>query len=268
VLVSAARVAVGRIRGGRFTPERTALWDALAPPIPVPTREPLAAAAVTLGSIAVGSTDRGAVRLTGNLAVEAPLAGLPVWGGDDVVCLMPEPSAGAFDGAPVECSIRRDPRPRMAVPAPRFDAFGSAVIADEAGNARPVVAVREPSGRMRLKSGDALGIPDGTFGAQLAVGDLDQDGIPEVVTSADLPPPAIQAPHADDAVDVASWTPGTSELHPRLHLPAPDGVRALAVCPPEDHAQPALIAVVGSEIWIVRAAIGAAPGGDARKAGP
>lgn len=254
VLVSPARVALGRIRGGRFVPERTAGWDGLGPASAVPMRDPLGAAAVAPGAIAVGSTDRGGVRLHADLSMDAPLLGLPVWGGDGVVCLMPEASAGAFDGAPVECSLRREPRPAMAVPAPRFDAFSAMVVADATGVAHTIVVVREPSGRLRLKSGDALGVPDGAFGAQLAVGDLDQDGVPDVATSMDLPVAGAAAGKPDDAIDIATWTPGEPELRGRVHLAAPGGVRALAMCPPEEHGEPTLIAVVGGEVWLVRAA--------------
>ncbi len=262
VLVSMTRVALGHVRAGRFVAERTAAWSALAPEAPVPMREPIAEVVAATGVVAVGTTDHGGFRLTPALAVDAPLIGLPVWGGEDVVCLRPEPSAGAFDGAPVECSLRGEARPKMAVPAPRFDAFGAALIADALGNARAVVAVREPSGRLRIKSGEALGMADGTFGAQLAVGDLDQDGVPEIATSTDSlgGPPAARP---DDAIDVATWTPGSppsgSDLRGRLHLAAPGGVRALAVCPPGDHGEPALVAVVGGEVWIVRAGIAGAP---------
>jgi hypothetical protein len=285
VLVSATRVVLGRVRDGRFVAERTAAWSALAPAVPVPMREPLAEAVVAPGAVAVGSTARGGVRLTPALDLDAPLAGLPVWGGDDVVCLRPEPSAGAFDGAPVECSLRGEARPRMAVPAPRFDAFGAALVADAHGGTRAVVAVREPSGRLRLKAGEALALPEGTYGAQLAVGDLDQDGLAEIATSADVPAGSPQA-RADDAIDIATWSPGSlagvagvqaapgaasgpgalgvaapagPELRGRLHLAAPGGVHALAMCPPGDHGVPGLAAVVGGEVWIVRAGITAAP---------
>ena len=33
------------------------------------------------------------------------------------------------------------------------------------------------------------------------------------------------------------------------------GLSALAACPPEEHGEPALVAVVGNELWIVRAGI-------------
>ncbi len=49
VLVSAARVAIGKIRGGRFEPERSAAWDAIGPTVPVRMREPIAEAAIAAG---------------------------------------------------------------------------------------------------------------------------------------------------------------------------------------------------------------------------
>jgi hypothetical protein len=73
------------------------------------------------------------------------------------------------------------------------------------------------------------------------VGDLDQDGFPEVVTTTDA---------AEDAIVVATLKNG--ELRPRLRLPAPLGVRSLAICGAEEKGVPALIAVVGGEVWVVR----------------
>jgi hypothetical protein len=245
VLVSRDRVAMGRVREGRFLPEKTALWSTLSSRAPVPMREPLAGAVFGAGSVAVGSTDRESLSLTPNLSAQAPLRGIPAWGGEGVVCLMSEPSAGAFDGAPFDCAVARDYKPKMAVPSPRFDAFAADIIADVQGNARAVVAVHEPSGRLKLKMGDAPPLtPEGTFGAELAVSDLDQDGVPEIASSSDA---------TDDALEIWSWPTQGSSLRPRLHLAAPGGVRALAACPPEEHGQPAFLAVVGNEVWVIRA---------------
>jgi hypothetical protein len=246
VLVSRARVALGRLRAGKFVPERTAPWTALSSRSGVPMRDPLASAAITQGAVDVGFTDRASLALTADFVEHRPLAGMPAWGGDGVVCLGSEPSAGAFDGAPFNCAAARDTHPAMVVPAPRFDAFSAATVVDPAGTAHAVVAVREPSGRLRLRMGDAQGAPDGTYGAQLAVLDLDQDGSPEIATSAD---------GAEDAVNVWSWSGSGNELRGRIHLAAPAGVRALAPCPPEAKGQPALVAVVGAEVWVVRAGV-------------
>jgi hypothetical protein len=245
VLVSRTRVALGRVRGARFVVERTAAWTALAPRQPVPMREPLAGAIVETAAVDVGLTDRGALRLTPDFAGHTPLSGLPAWGGGTPVCLQAEPSAGAFDGAPLDCALSRDPKPRLAVPAPRFDAFGALAFVDPSGAGHGVVVVREPSGKLRLRTDDApVFTPDGSFGAQLAVGDLDQDGAPEIATTND---------NGEDAINVATWLAASPELRPRLHLPAPAGVRALAVCPPEQGGAPVLVGVVGSELWLVRA---------------
>jgi hypothetical protein len=249
VLVSRTRVALGRVVGGKFATERTMPWVKLSTPLPVPMRQPLAGAVVSRDAVYVGSTDRGGMELAPDLAFRTPLVGVPAAGGDDVVCLRPEPAAGAFDGAPVGCVRTRDAGPKMALPAPRFDAFAAANVSSAAGIAHAVVAVREPSGRLRLKMGDAVRTPEGTFGAQLAVGDLDQDGVPEVATTAD---------GSDDAIRILSWSSATADPVERLRLPAPSGVRALAMCPPEDHGQPVLLAIVGDEVWLVRAGAGTA----------
>jgi hypothetical protein len=244
VLVSRARIAMGRVRGGKFVAERTAAWSALAPRAAVPMREPLASAVVAPGAVHLGTTDRAGLTLTPDLAGHTPVAGMPAWSAEGLVCLQPSAAAGAFDGAPVGCTPSRDTRPKMAVPAPRFDAFASSSIVDASGAARGVVVVREPSGKLKVKLGDAALSPDGDFGAQLAVLDLDQDGVPDVATSVDGP---------DDAVNVFSLASPTGELRGRLHLAAPAGVRAYAACPPEEGGEPVLLAVVGGELWLVRA---------------
>ena len=247
VLVSRTRVALGRLVGGKFVTARTMPWAKISTPLPVPMRQPLAGAAISHEAVYVGSTDRGGMELAPDLVARTALVGVPVEGGGEVVCLRPEAAAGAFDGAPISCWRSREAGPKMALPAPRFDAFASGDLASAAGVVHAVVAVREPSGRLRLKMGDATRTPEGTVGAQLAVGDLDQDGVPEIVTTVD---------GSDDALRIFSWSSPTADPSERLRLPAPGGVRALAMCPPEDHGQPALVAVVGDEVWLVRAGFG------------
>jgi hypothetical protein len=246
VLVSRARAAMGRVRGGRFVADRTAAWSALSPRAAVPMREALAGAVIAPGAVFLGTTDRAGLTLTPDLAGHTPVAGIPVGSSEGLVCLQPDAAAGAFDGAPVSCAPSRDSKPKMAVPAPRFDAFASASVVDASGAAHGVVVVREPSGHLKVKLGDATMAPDGDFGAQLAVLDLDQDGVPDLATSGAGP---------DDAVNVFSVASATGELRGRLHLAAPAGVRAFAACPPEEGGEPVLVAVVGSELWLVRAGV-------------
>jgi hypothetical protein len=244
VLVSRARVAVGRVRNGRFVADRSASWSALSSRAPVPMREPLASAVVAPGAVHLGTTDRAGLSLTPDLAGHTSIAGIPVWSADGVVCLLPDAGAGAYDGAPVGCAPSRDAKPKLIVPAPRFDAFASAAIVDATGAPHSVVLVREPSGRIKVRLGDATLAPDGDFGAQLAVADLDQDGAAEVATSVDGP---------EDAVNVFTLVSPSGELRGRLHLAAPAGVRAFAMCPPQEGGEPVLLAVVGPELWLVRA---------------
>src|SRR5579883_1693068 len=97
VLVSRERVALGRVRAGRFVVDRAAAWSELSPRAAVPVREPLAGAVVEPGSVSVGSTERGALSLTPDFVAHTPLYGIPARGAEGIVCLQPEPSAGAFD---------------------------------------------------------------------------------------------------------------------------------------------------------------------------
>jgi len=259
VLVSRARVAMGRVKGGRFVVERAAAWSALAPRAPVTMREPLAGAVIVAGTVDVGTTDRGSVALNADFVGHAPIAGLPAWGGNGAVCLAPEASVGVFDGAPFDCDITHESRSKFAVPAPRFDAFAVSNVVDAAGGTRSVIAVREPSGKLRLKAGETQGTPEGVYGAELAVLDFDQDGIPDLGTSVD---------GTDDALDVWTWTGPGPELQSRLHLAAPGGVHALAVCPSEEHGQPTLVAIVGAEVWLVRAGVRGESAGHGEAIGP
>jgi hypothetical protein len=243
-LVSRARVVLGRMREGKLVVGKSAPWSALAPRAGVPMREPIGTAAIARGALFVGTTDRGGVSLGADFVKHAPLVGLPVPVGDGVACLAPNAPASALESPAIDCLTARDARdtkPVLFPPATRFDAFAAAPVVAVDGSARDIVAVREPSGKLRLKLGDATRGPDTSIGVPLAVGDLDQDGVAEIVTTVD---------NGEDAITVSSWNGG--DLKPRLRLPAAAGVRALAVCPPEERAAPALVAVVGNEVWLVR----------------
>lgn len=254
LLVSRSRIALGHLQEGSFAARRTVAWSDLAPRAPVPLREPLGSAVALEATILVGSTDYGGIALSRDLAKKEQLAGIPVWGGRAASCLLAQPSAGAFDGAPIDCATSRDPKPMLAVPAPRFDAFAAADIVGPGGDVRTLVAVREPSGRLKMRWGDEGSGIQGSFGAELTVGDLNQDGFPEVVTTTGT----------GDAIDVRTIGDGGAAPQNRIHLPTPDAVRALAVCPPGERGAPALAAVVGHEVWLVRAELATPPKASAR----
>jgi hypothetical protein len=247
VVVSRARVQIGKLRAGKFTPTRSAAWSTIASKWPVPLREPLGGAFVIgtgerRGHVLVGTTDRGGVEIDETLATRAPLAGIPVTGEGGGGCASVSVEASAFEGLVVPCigAPKADVAPLFTPPAPRYDAFAAADVVGKDGSVRQVVAAREPGGRLKLKRGDAQQILEGA-GAQIALADLDQDGVPEIIASSE---------NGEDALTVWSWD--AAQLRQRLKIPAPAGVKALAVCPPEARGVPALVAAVGGEVWVVR----------------
>ena len=242
-LVSRARVAIGHLKAGKLALGRTAAWTALAPRAGVPLREPLAGAVFRgPGALLVGITDRGGVQLDASLTPAASLVGVPVPLARDGGCAHASPESQIFEGDVTACASPQDARPAVLAspPGKKFDAFASAEIVQKDGTVRTIWADREPGGKLRLRYGEQTLAVEGA-GAQLAVADLDLDGTPEIVTTSDS---------ADDALVVSSWT--AQGLRQRARLPAPAGVRALGVCPPEVRGIPAVVAVVGAEVWVWR----------------
>lgn len=271
VLVTRARVAIAKIRGGKLVVQRAAAWSTIASRAPVPMREALSSVVVSprghRGEILLGTTDRGGVALDGALVARRQLTGLPVIGTEGEGCASPSPETSSYDGPIVPCELPVAPKPSSPAgtaaaktsnakpseplplflpPMQRYDAVASLDAVGRDGSVVQVVAAHEPGGKMRIRRQD-VGAPraieaslDGT-GAQLALADLDLDGTPEVITTSD---------GADDLVLVSSFVKGA--LTPRLRFPARDGVRALGVCPPEEKGVPGLVAVVGNEVWLVR----------------
>jgi hypothetical protein len=266
VLVSRARVVIAKVRAGKVVVQRAAAWSTIASRSPVAMRDPLASVLVAPpghpGEILLGTSDRGGVALDSSLVARRQLAGLPVIGGDGEACTAPSPESSAFEGDAVPCdapvapkvkgragakSRPEEPAPVFVPPVTRYDAVAAIDAIARDGTVAQIVAVREPNGKLRLRrqdGGDAKPVEatmDGA-GAQLALVDLDLDGVPEVVTTSD---------GADDLLLVSTFTK-TGQLTPRLRFPAREGVRAIGVCPPEDKGRPGLVAVVGSEVWLVR----------------
>lgn len=258
VIASRARVVVGKLRGGKLSVTRTTPWAQLASRAPVPMREPIATVIVSphahRGEVLLGNTDRGAVAVDGSLVTRRQLAGLPVPGADGDACVVASPEYGVFEGPGIAChpaptvstTTKADPVVVLTVPAPRFDTIAALDLVAKDGGLTQVVAAREPNGKLRLRKSEPSGrvqeLPIESTGAQLAMADLDLDGTPEIAFSADSPD--------SDTLTVASW--GPSGLVQRLRFPTKDPVRAIAACPPEAQGLPGLVAVVGSEVWLVR----------------
>jgi hypothetical protein len=100
---------------------------------------------------------------------------------------------------------------------------------------------------------EATGIP-GPFGVEIAVGDLDQDGSPEIVTTSE----------SGDAIDILTMTGASGAPESPIHLPSSDPVRAFAMCPAGEHGAPALAAVTEHDVWILRPELGTATKGSPR----
>jgi len=249
VLLSRGRAAVGRVGPSGFMAEKTVLLRDLTTRAAVPFREPLGAAFISApawraggAALVLGTTDRGGVALTADLAAHHLFAGLPV--GAEGLCATLAPDHGSLDGL-APCPALGQARGGLhaeataALPA-RFDAISALRYADASGRAHHAVAVREPSGRLhvRVDGADVL-IQEGA-GAQVLLADLDLDGVPELVTTADT---------GEDRIVVSSLGAGARA---RLRLEAKEGVRALGACPAELGGAPTLVAAVGEEVWLVR----------------
>jgi hypothetical protein len=241
-LVSRARVSVGHVVKGAFVPAHAAAWSALAPRAATPLREPLAGAEVVRDGdrayLLAGTTDRGGVALDPSLALVGAFRGVPVGEG---TCALPLAGVDAFAGEVATCRDATKPRVALSPLAPRFDAFAAVEVIGVDGSARGAAVARTPDGKLLARFGEGTTTLDGA-GAQVAVADLDQDGVPEIVASSN---------QDDDTLRVWSWD-GASDPRLRATYPAPAGVRAVCACPPEEGGTPALVAIVGNEVWIVR----------------
>jgi hypothetical protein len=246
VSVSRRRVTTIRLRGGKVSPITSRSWPDLAPVAPAPLREPIAFATVTSarqGGLDVGLTDRAkSVRLDGSLRVVSMLGGVAVPDGDRTACTR---FAALTITGPLAPCAPGDPGPLQASVGGQYDAFASALLTSPsgapfvvwAGRERGVVELRDDSARRQVIDG---------AGAQLAIGDLDQDGAPEVITSLDVASPF------EDAVVVRTWSRGSERPLERYRLPAAAGVHAIAVCPPDGPARAPFVVATADEIWVVR----------------
>lgn len=249
VTVGRHRIAMGRIRAGKFVPLYAASWSELSPIAPAPMREPIAGVALVprgagRGSfVDVGLTDRAhGVRFDPTLRPLLAIAGVPVATGAGDVCVR-------FVAGTAPPSLAKCTPSDAAIdlgPIGPADTVAAGVVISPRGAPVAVVAVRDPSsGELRLRSGEATATVSGA-GAQIAIADLDGDGDPEIVTGADVLSPA------EDALVVGSWHPG-EPVRERARIAVPAGVRAVAACPPiGGGTAPIALATASGELWVVR----------------
>lgn len=264
VSVSRRRVTTLRLRDGKVTPLLSRSWPDLVGVHPAPLREPIGfativerAAPISPGSsgadagavqtfVDVGLTDRArSVRLDGKLELVSTMGGVAVPDGEGTACTR---TSGLVITGPVGPCASGDPLTRSASVGGQYDAFASALLFTArgepftvwAGREQRLLELRDDSGRKQIFD---------PAGAQLAVGDLDQDGQPEIITSLDVHNPL------EDAVVVRAWSrTATSAVKPReiMRLPAAAGVHAITVCPPDGPGRAPFAVATADEIWVVR----------------
>lgn len=243
VLVGRARVQLGHVRAGRFVALATASWSQLSPLSRAPLREPIGSAWIDTGRfVDVGVSDRlDAVRLDRSFRSLGKLGHRLPWPAGGCAKLQ-----GTSVRPEVEPCLADDPLPavnRMDKPA---DALGGAFVVDSAGMGRTVRVERsfnEPIAVVKDDSGKSARLEG--VGAQVAVGDLDGDGQPEILTGTDTLDPS------GDALVVHTWQRDGS-LVERTRLAVPTGVRAIAVCPPESAGLAAVAVATAGGLWIAK----------------
>ncbi|HEX7665467.1 MAG TPA: hypothetical protein VF407_13170 [Polyangiaceae bacterium] len=246
-LISRGNVAVGQLRGTgdqeKFVVAKKVALAARSARVPTPLREPLAGAAFGEGRLLVGTSDREGVELGADLELRTTFTGIPAatsTGTSKLECARLDPASGALSGELRPCASSSSGAV-IAAPLPRFDTLAFSDVVDKGGTSRSALAARDLDGKLFVKYGTATRTFD-DVGAQSVVADLDLDGVPEIVTTRNAT--------TDDAIQI--WSYDGAQTRDRRKIPAPAGVSALAVCPPEASGAPALVAVVGPEIWIVR----------------
>jgi len=240
--VGRRRVQVGRLERGRFAPRASLNWSENSAVAPSPLREPIATSAVPEpGRLWVGLSDRAdGLDLSGSLKVEHK------W-----PALMPWPGAGCTrrSGIGYEGKARACPGSR-AVPEVDFgavvDAFDSRALTNRSGQVH-MLRVARPVGADFARALDSLQpeviVPN--VGAQVAIGDLDEDGLPEIVSS---------SPSLDRRADqlLVRTLTDNGQLRERLRVPVPSGIDALAICPGDGRAMAPLALATGDGIWLLR----------------
>jgi hypothetical protein len=243
VLVGRSRVQMGRIRAGRFVSLTTASWTQLSPLSRAPLREPIGSAWIAQGRwVDVGLSDRlDSVRLDGTFRSLGKLGRRLPWPGGGCSKIQ-----GTSVRPEIEPCMSSDEPPRVPRMDRTADAVGGALIVDRSGRARSVRVARTFNESAAIAKDDAgrsarlQGV-----GAQLAVGDLDGDGQPEILAGSDTLDPT------GDALLIFSWLDDGSVVE-RARIAVPTGVRALAVCPPQSVGLYTIAMATTGGVWLVR----------------
>jgi hypothetical protein len=242
VVLGRRRIQVGRLEHGHFAARASLNWADLSAVAPSPLREPIGACALPEpGRLRVGLSDRAdALELSGNLSVEQRWHGAMPWPGGGCT----RRAGLGYDG-----QVRACPGTPFTAGADftfAVDAFASRALPSAGGQMHTLKVARAVGADEALVLDSlraAVKLP--SVGAQLAIGDLDDDGLPEIVSS---------SPTLDRKADqlVVRTLSDNGQLRERLRVPVPSGIDALAVCPAEGQTMAPLVAATGDGIWVIR----------------
>lgn len=238
-VIGRRRVVLGRVRATRFEGFRERWLSELSPVAGSPLREPIASAWIPEpGALELGITDReNALRLDGKLDKRENLEGRLPWPGGGCV------GTAGRALAPLLRPCRAGDAKRAPLTRDSIDALAGSVVIAKNGAARVVRAFR-PAGiaKAHVVDGAVTHTLEGA-GAQLSLGDLDGDGVPELVSSRDT-----RDPKSDEIVVTSVERAGLRE---RLRLPVPSGVHALAVCPGRADRMAPIALLAGDGLWVI-----------------
>jgi len=241
--VGRRRVQIGRLEHGRFAARASLNWAESSAIAQSPLREPIATSSVPEpGRLWVGSSDR---------ADSLDLSGTQLRIEHKWHALMPWPGAGCtrrtglgYEGKARACP-GSSPSPEVDFGTP-VDAFDSRALTDHSGQVH-TLRIARAVGADFARALDSLHpevlVPN--VGAQVAVGDLDEDGLPEIVSS------SASLDRRADQLLVRTITEN-GQLRERLRVPVPSGIDALAICPGDGRAMAPLALATGDGIWLIR----------------
>jgi len=249
VTMTRQRILQVRLADGKVSRVREAQWSELAAVAPVPLRQPLGFATIVeassstepSGYLDVALSDRaGSVRLDPDFSVVRKMKGYAVPSGRSTACtwivdlLLRDKLTPCAD---------HDPPPDLPQLEHRSDAIAADVLVARDGSHQPLFALRRNTGLVvRGPKGDMV---IGRVGAQLAIGDVDQDGAADLVSTLDV----LSRKH--DVVELRSLFP-SGTVKRRFKLPVPTGVDAVAICPPDGPGRAPIVLASQSQLWVLR----------------
>jgi hypothetical protein len=241
-LVGRTRVQIGRLRGGRFVAFAQSSWTQLSPLSRSPLREPIASAVIEPGKwLDIGSSDRlDAVRLNASFAPIQKLGHRLPWPGGGCAKIF-----GTNVRPEIEACTATDGAPALAKMERVADALAGAIVTNKSGKTRVLRALRAFNESLVVLRDDAgKRVEVEGVGAQIAVADVDGDGQPELIGSADTLEPA------GDALVVRTWQ-DDGKLVERTRVSVQSGVRALSVCPADSAGLSPVVLATSGEIWLI-----------------